>query len=103
MAGNTKSRGKNPKEPITAFTSPKKGSMAAMVVAATTDRERVINLGITFRAENCGFFVLANVRSSTSLVGCKYTCLVNHGDQYLTNKQTTQEATLHETYIEDTL
>ena len=45
--GSMKSRGKNPKAPITALMSPKNGSIAAMVVAAMTDSDRDITLGIT--------------------------------------------------------
>lgn len=72
--GRTKSSGRNPNAPITAFISPKNGSIADNVVAMPTDRDRDITLGITFRAENCSLFGSANNPSSTSFVGCKYIC-----------------------------
>lgn len=66
-----KSRGMKPKAPITELMSPKNGSIAAMVVAKTTDSERKINLGITLRVENSLLFGSTNARSSTSFVGCR--------------------------------
>ena len=50
--GRTKSSGVKPKEPITAFMSPKNGSAAEMKVASTTydDRKRI--RGTRLRMEN---------------------------------------------------
>lgn len=69
--GRTKSRGMKPKAPITELMSPKKGSIAAIVVAATTDSDRAITLGMILRAENSPLVGSANVFSSTSFVGCR--------------------------------
>lgn len=66
-----KSRGMNPNAPINAIRSPKKGNIAANIVAITTDNDRDINLGITLRIENCLLFGSANCFSNASLVGCK--------------------------------
>ncbi|GMN67076.1 hypothetical protein TIFTF001_036140 [Ficus carica] len=68
-----KSRGMHPNAPITVLMSPEKGNMAATVVAMTTDNDRKTNLGIVLRTENCSIFRSANLRSSTSFVGCKQT------------------------------
>lgn len=51
-AGSTKSSGMNPKAPIRELISPKNGSMAAIVVAMTTDSDLNITLGTTFLTEN---------------------------------------------------
>lgn len=51
-AGRTKSSGMNPKAPISELISPKNGSMAAIVVAMTTDSDLKITLGTTFLTEN---------------------------------------------------
>lgn len=67
--GKMKSRGMKPNAPMTALTSPKNGSIAAMVVDMTTDIDRAINLGIKFREENSLLDGSANVFSSTSFVG----------------------------------
>ena len=69
--GKIKSRGMKPKAPMTALMSPKNGSIAAMVVAMTTEREREISLGITLRVENSVLDGSPNVLSSTSFVGCR--------------------------------
>ncbi|KAL6967089.1 hypothetical protein U1Q18_032894 [Sarracenia purpurea var. burkii] len=69
--GRTKSSGKKPKAPMTALMSPKKGSIAAISVAVTTERDRETNLGMTFRAENSPLVGSANVLSNTSFVGCR--------------------------------
>ena len=69
--GITKSRGKNPNAPKSPFMSPKKGSIAAIVIAIATDMDRAMVLGMTFRIENCLLFGSANARSRTSFVGCK--------------------------------
>ena len=76
--GKMKSRGMKPKAPMTELMSPKNGSIAAIVVAITTDNDLETNLGITLRAENSLLFGSAKVLSSTSFVGCKYTCGRNH-------------------------
>lgn len=47
-----KSRGMQPNAPIKALMSPKKGNIAATVVAITTNNDREINLGTTLRMEN---------------------------------------------------
>nr|GMD12591.1 proteinaceous RNase P 2 isoform X1 [Ipomoea batatas] len=70
--GNTKSSGINPNAPITAFMSPKNGSIAAIVVATTTDNDRDITLGITFLLENSPLFGSPNILSNISFVGCNY-------------------------------
>lgn len=72
--GNTKSSGRNPNAPIIAFMSPKNGSIAAIIVAATTDIDRDITLGMTFLLENSSLFGSPNILSNISFVGCKYTC-----------------------------
>lgn len=69
--GKTKSSGMKPKAPMSALMSPKNGSIAPKVVAATTDREREINLGTTLRPENSLLEGSPNVFSSTSFVGCR--------------------------------
>jgi hypothetical protein len=69
--GNIKSRGMKPNAPITALMSPKNGSIAAIIVAITTDIDRAISLGMAFRAENSELLGSASVLSSTSFVGCK--------------------------------
>ena len=66
-----KSRGMNPNAPISAIRSPKKGNMAANMVAITTDNDRDINLGTMLRIENCFLFGSANFFSNASFVGCK--------------------------------
>ena len=71
ITGRTKSRGMKPKAPITALMSPKKGSIAEIIVAVMTEREWEITLGMTFRAENSPLVGSEKVRSSTSFVGCK--------------------------------
>ena len=47
-----KIKGMHPNAPITALMSPKKGNIAARVVAMITDNERRISLGTTLRIEN---------------------------------------------------
>lgn len=47
-----KFRGMHLNAPIIALMSPKKGNMAATVVAMTTDNERRINLDMVLRTEN---------------------------------------------------
>ena len=69
--GKIKSRGMNPKAPMSEFMSPKNGSIAPKVVAATTDSERAISLGKTLRGENSLLEGSPNVLSSTSFVGCR--------------------------------
>jgi len=66
-----KSRGIKPKAPIREFMSPKKGSMAAIMVEIVIANDREITLGITLRFENSGLFGSPNACSSTSFVGCK--------------------------------
>ncbi|CAN1171554.1 hypothetical protein LINPERHAP2_LOCUS29641, partial [Linum perenne] len=66
-----KSNGMKPKAPIIALMSPKNGSIAANVVARTTEADRDRILGTTFRAENCSLFGSPNRLSRTSFVGCK--------------------------------
>lgn len=69
--GKMKSRGMKPKAPMKALMSPKNGSIAAIVVAITTDSDLETILGITLRADHSLLFGSANVLSSTSFVGCK--------------------------------
>lgn len=72
--GKTKSGGIKPKATISKFISPKNGSIAVIVVATVIANDREITMGITLRLENSGLFGSPNVCSSTSFVGCKYTC-----------------------------
>ena len=70
-AGKMKSKGMNPKDPINALMSPKNGSIAAIVVEIMTDNDLETTRGRTLRAENSSLLGSANIRSSTSFVGCK--------------------------------
>lgn len=67
-----------PNAPANAIMSPKKGSIAATVVAATTDNDRKTSRGTMFRAENSGFVGSANFLSITTFVGCRYTYVTIH-------------------------
>jgi len=60
-----------PNAPNKAIMSPKKGSIAANVVAMITDSDREINRGTTLRIENSPFFGSENLFSNTTFVGCK--------------------------------
>ena len=90
--GNIKSSGIKPNAPMTALMSPKNGSIAAIVVAITTDSDRAISLGIAFRAENSVLVGSASVLSSTSFVGCKYTCANSKPCRFISIGETETEA-----------
>lgn len=71
--GRIKSRGMKPKAPMSAFTSPKNGSNAAIVVAIITEMDLEITLDITLRRENGLHFGSTNISSRSMFAGCKYT------------------------------
>lgn len=72
--GRTKSKGVNPKAPMTALMSPKKGIAADTRVAKAMNPVRRKKRGIRLRAENLPFSTSEDLPSKISNVGCEYTC-----------------------------
>nr|GMD01893.1 hypothetical protein Iba_chr05fCG11420 [Ipomoea batatas] len=64
--GKIKSKGMQPNAPNIAMMSPKKGNIAANVVAITTVADRAINRGTTLRIDNTSFFGSAHLFSRTT-------------------------------------
>lgn len=73
MTGRIKSRGMKPKAPISALTSPKNGSKAAIVVAIIAEMDLEITLDVTLLRENGLEFESTNIFSRSIFAGCKYT------------------------------